>query len=426
MKLDPWQIEVENTTGNLALCAGRQVGKSTIISMKAGRSACTHDNRSILIVASVERQALLLFEKVLSWIHDNYKWLIKTGKEKPTKHELRLKNGSIIRCLPTGMSGYGIRGYTIDELYADEAAFIPEAVWSAITPMLATTGGTINLLSTPFGAKGYFYRAFHDKKNFTSIHVNTEEVAMGREEPQRTRMLEFLKQEKLSMPKLQYQQEYQGLFVGGIMRFFPDDLLMKCCTINPRLTKPSIYNNFLGVDVARMGGDETVLISVERIKRDRIRMFEMNIPEQQRLTDTTRLIIHQNKKHNYKKIYVDDGGLGAGVFDMLFEHPETKRRVVGINNASKVIEKKKGKMNSDKKKRILKEELYQNLLTLMEQGKAELFDMPEVIQSLRSIQYEYSDAGKLLIYGNYSHITESLIRAAWCMKDKTLNIRSYC
>ena len=152
MELDKWQKEVLATKGNLCLCSGRQVGKSTVIAIKAGEFAMNNPKKNIMIIASVERQALLLFEKVLSYIYEKDKNIIGRKKDKPTKHKLVLKNGSVIHCLPTGDSGYGIRGFTIDELYADEAHFINEDVWAAVTPMLATTGGNINLLSTPFGS----------------------------------------------------------------------------------------------------------------------------------------------------------------------------------------------------------------------------------------------------------------------------------
>jgi len=425
MKLDEWQQEVLGTKGNLCLCSGRQVGKSTVISIKAGEQAVSKPNQSIMIIASVERQALLLFEKVLSHIYNNHRNLIKKGKDRPTKHELKLKNGSIIRCLPTGDSGYGIRGYTIDHLYADEAHFINEDVWAAVTPMLATTGGTINLLSTPFGAKGYFFRCFYDKK-FKSIHVNTEEVAELREEPQRTQMLEFLKDEKLRMTKLQYQQEYLGLFVGGIMRFFEDELINDCCTLENKqenFLNKMLHDRFLGVDVARMGGDETVLVSVNRIQRKKLRMFNLEIPEAQKLTDTVRLILHKDNAINYKKIYIDDGGMGVGVYDPLSENSQTKRKVIAINNAKRSIDNEKDR-SKPRKKVLLKEDLYNNLKNLMENNNIELFDDARVRQSLRSIQYENLD-GNLRIYGNYSHIVEALIRAAYCVKDESLNIYIY-
>jgi len=416
MKLDKWQEQVLAAEGNICLCSGRQVGKSTVISMKAGINA-VKSKKSIMIIASVERQALLLFEKVLSYIYINHRKMICKGKNRPTKHELRLTNGSIIRCLPTGDSGYGIRGYTIDELYADEAHFIPEDVWAAVTPMLATTGGAIILLSTPFGTAGYFHRCFHDPK-FKSFHVNTEEVAQGRPDPQRTMMLEFLKDEKARMTKLQYQQEYLGLFVGGIMKFFPDELIAGTCVLEQGNKKG---DRFLGVDIGRMGGDETVLVSVSR-NNGVLSQFDMEIPEGQKLTDTTRLILHKDLQFDYKKIYIDDGGLGVGVYDPLFEHDQTKRKVIAINNAKRGLDKLKG-AKSPRKKVLLKEDLYNNLKNLMENGKISLFDDPRIRQSLRSIQYENDDAG-LKIYGNYSHITEALIRAAWCVKDKSLNIMS--
>jgi hypothetical protein len=348
--------------------------------------------------------------------------MIKKGKDRPTKTKLQLINGSVIHCLPTGDSGYGIRGYTIHELYADEAHFIPDDVWTAVTPMLATTGGSINLLSTPCGTEGYFYRCFHDAK-FTTIHVNTEEVAKGREDPQKTRMLEFLKDEKLRMTKLQYQQEYLGLFVGGIQKLFPEELINQVCTLPPTKSNASLVTGgelFQGIDIARMGGDEAVLTT---LKKDNIlEQVDMEIPEGQRLTDTARLIIHKDKQLLHKKIYIDDGGMGVGVFDILFEDPQTKRKVVAINNATRIFEvDRSGKKVKEKGTHLLKEDLYLNLKNLMEKSKIKLFDTHEIKQSLRSILYENKD-GKLKIYGNYSHITEALIRAAWCMKDKSLNI----
>lgn len=419
IKLDQWQKDVLAETGNICLCSGRQVGKSTVISMKAGEFAIKNKKKNVMVIAATERQAYLLFEKILAYIYDNYKKEIKTGKDRPTKHIIQLKNGSKIYCLPTGDSGYGIRGYTIDDLYADEAHFIKEEVWAAVTPMLATTGGRINLLSTPFGAQGYFFRCFHSN-NFRSFHISTEDVAKSRQEPQRTSMLNHLKEEKLSMSKLQYQQEYLGMFVGGIMRLFPDEIIDKCAKIE----KPTIprHDKFMGIDVARMGGDDTVLCSADRITKTHLKMFDLSITTNTYLTDTSRLILHKDSNYNYKKIYIDDGGLGAGVYDYLFEHPQTKRKIVGLNNAKKSIDKDKDK---NRTKRILKHDLYANLVRMMENGEIELLDIPELKQSLRSMQYEYSDDKTIRIYGNYSHIAEALVRMAWCVKDKSLNIYFY-
>ena len=425
LQLDNWQKEFIEHKGNKCLCSGRQVGKSTATAIDGGEYAAKNRNKSIMIIASTERQALLLFEKVLSHIHAQHKSkIIEKGKKKPTKHELNLKNGSVIRCLPVGESGYGIRGFTIDRLYADEAAFIPEEVWAAVTPMLATTGGSIILLSTPFGTEGYFYRSFHDKK-FKAWHLSTEDVAEQRLEPQRTRMLEFLKDEKERMTKLQYQQEYMGLFVGGLMRFFPDELIKDTLTLSREKVgvghSISEGDTFLGVDIARMGGDETVLVALEANEDGSMKQVFMEIPEGQRITATARLIIHKDKQHPHKKIYIDTGGMGLGVFDMLMEDSQTKRKTVSIDNSRRRIDKEKGAKNP-RLRILLKEDLYNLTLKLMEEKKLRLFDEPEIEQSFRSIQYEYMQGGKLFIHGNYSHIVEAVIRACLGVKDKHLKL----
>jgi len=400
------------------------MGKSTVISQDAGEFAINNSNKSIMIIASVERQALLLFEKVLSYIYLKNRTLIKKGKDRPTKHELKLINGSIIRCLPTGDSGYGIRGFTIDRLYADEAAFIKEDVWAAVTPMLATTGGDIILLSTPFGTDGYFYRMFHSKL-FTSIHVDPEEVIKSREEPQKTNLINFRKDEKERMSTLQFQQEHMGMFVGGIQRFISDELIDQLCIIDPKIQYIPRDKKYQGIDIARMGGDECPMITFERINKTRLRQIDFEIPEPQTLTDTARLIIHKDKSIKHKKIYMDDGGLGVGVFHILYEDPQTKRKVIGLNNASREIERtiNHGKTKI-RKKTLLGVDMAINFKILAEKGKIQLFDLPEIRHSLRSIQYDNSE-GVLRIYGNYDHIFEALKRAAHCMKDKTLNIYKY-
>jgi ABC-type amino acid transport substrate-binding protein len=169
-----------------------------------------------------------------------------------------------------------------------------------------------------------------------------------------------------------------------------------------------------------MGSDESVLISVERINRDRVKMIDMEITTKTLLTETILRIKETDKKYDFKKIYIDDGGMGVGVFDPLISDEQTKRKIVGINNATRSIDKE-----NKRKKKLLKEDLYTNLLRLMEQGKVELFDEPEIMLSLKSIQYENTDDKSMKIYGNYSHITEALVRSCWCVKDKTLNIYIY-
>ena len=408
LKLDDWLKDVLATKGNIALRSGRQVGKSTVVSIKAVEYAISHPNKLVMIVAAVERQAQLLFEKVLNYAVDNYKNKIRQGKFKPTKSRLYLKNGSRIYSLPTGLTGYGIRGYTVDLLIVDEAAFVPDAVYDAIMPMMSITKGAVWLLSTPFGRQGYFYNSFQDK-SYKHFRISSEDC------PRKDQA--FLDRQKERMSKVSYAQEYLGEFIDELRQFFPTELIEKCMIIDKENVVRPKHKRYLGVDVARLGEDETVLCSIEKDLSKTLRMFDLEITTKTRLPDTCRLIKFLDYKYDYTKIYIDTGGVGAGVFDTLLEDDQTKRKVISIDNAQKSLD-----YEESRRKKLFKEDLYTNLLELMQRGSIQLFKSPELFQSLKSVQYEYTDGGKIKIFGKYTHIAEALVRAAWCMKDKTLNI----
>lgn len=406
--LDPWQKEILDIDDDICVRSGRQVGKSTIISIKAAKYALEHPKTTTLIIASVERQSYLLFDKTLNYLFENFKNKIKKGKDKPTKHKITLTNGSKIYSLPTGLTGYGIRGYTIDLLIADEAAYIPEDVWTAVTPMLAVTKGQKILISTPHGKEGYYYDCFSDP-NFRSFHISSEECERISKD--------FLKRERERMTKVQYAQEYLGEFIDELRQFFPTELIKKCMTIDKNNLPPTPGRKFAGVDVARMGGDESVIAVLDYDKENLIQT-DLEIMRDHYLTDLVRMIKHKHDHWQFKKVYIDDGGLGVGVFDNLLEDDLLKRKVEALNNSRRSIEYDP---DNPQKKRLFKEDLYTNLLYLMEKGKIQIFTEPEIMLSLKSVQVEY-DNGKMKIFGSYTHITEALIRAAWCVKDKHLNI----
>jgi len=408
MKLDTWQQEVLDTEGNICLRSGRQVGKSTVIGIKAAKYALESPNKLIMVISKTERQAFLLYTKILRNIVNTNKTQIKKGKDRPTKSKIQLKNGSVIHCLPAGDTGYGIMGFTIDLLIADEAAFIPEEVWASIIPALAITRGSIWLLSTPFVKEGYYYRCFNDP-SFTAFHTSSEDC------PRKDQA--FLDYQKSWMTTAQYAQMYKGEFVDELRQFFPDSLIRKCCTLKRR---PSIIKGrkyFIGCDVARMDRDEFTFEIVDRTDKRKLEHIESIVTKGVPIPESARRIMALNRQYNFKKEYIDSGGMGIAVCDMLREDNANRRKVVEINNASRSIDWE------EHKKKIIKEDLYNNLKRLMENGEIQLLTDDEIKLSLKSIQGEHQkDTGKLKIWGSYSHIAEGLVRAAWCVKDKHLNI----
>lgn len=417
MILDKWQEDVMAAEGNICICSGRQVGKSEIIALKTATFIANNPKKRVLIISVTEQQAENMLVKILLHLHDLNKSLICKGAKKPTKHKVELTNGSYAITKAVGQYGLGALGLTMDVVVPDECAYLPETIWQSITPMLLTTGGSLWLLSTPNAREGYFYQAYTNPDfGFQTFHVNSEEVANARPEPMRSRMLQHLAREKARMSPLEYAQQYLAQFQEELSQLFPDELIQKAQT----LTRPLVFEKgdyYLGVDVARMGGDETTF-EILQVKNKKFYQVE-NITQQYTLTtETISKILELERQYKFKTIYIDDGGLGVAVFDQLLNNPITQSKVVAINNASRSLEQ-----DGNRKRKLLKEDLYLNLLALLEKGDLFLLTDASIFSSLKSIMLEHDDQNaNIKIYGRYSHITEGLIRAAWSNHSTRLNL----
>lgn len=427
INLDPWQNEVLDHKGNKIICSGRQTGKSTVVSILASEFAVKKIKKQILIVSVTEDQAKELLQKVVIYMMDNYKIYIKKPYSKNVLKDLiRLTNGSIIRTKAVGQGGAGVRGFTIDMLIADEAAFMPEDVWPAVTPMLLTTGGDIVLISTPQGRHNFFYKCYNDP-NFKVWHVNTMEAINNRlvsdswSQFQRDKALEYFESEKYRLSEKEFQQEYLGMFVDDLSQFF-EDIYIKRTLIQQRvIINKENLDFFLGVDIGRLGGDKTVFIILERrgellIQREKIVWNEAYLDQ------IAQFIIDIDRTWNFRKIFLDNGGIGIGVYDILYNAMGFKKRVIGINNSEKIVEYNPD--GTEKRKKFMKEEIYANLLFLMMKGKILLFDDGDIWLSLKSVQYEYiNQRGGAMMKVSHpdhrqSHIAEAITRAAMASREK--------
>ncbi len=432
LNLDPWQREVLSYKGNIIVCSGRQTGKSTIIAIKAAEFILNHINKQVLIISVTEDQARELLQKVLFYIEDNYHGTIKTNRQFTNKEKITLKNGSIVRTKAVGQGGAGARGFTIDMLIADEAAFMPEDVWPAVTPMLLTTGGDIILISTPKGRGNYFHKCYNDP-TFKAWYVNSIECLEARPvsnswtQFQRDKMQEYIKSERYRLSDNEFKQEYHGMFIQDLLDFFPDEPCKKSL-IQQKVdyTRNEGMEFVIGVDIGRMGGDKTVFAIFERrgellIQREKIVWNEAYLDR------IAQFIIELDKTYNFVRIYLDNGGIGIGVFDILYNTIGFKKRVKGINNAEKIVEYNPD--GSEKRTKWMKEETYTNLLFLMMKGKILLFDDSDIWLSLKATQFEYINqrGGAMMKISHtdhkLSHIVEAIVRAAMIGKEKINNFR---
>jgi len=417
--IDEWQEKVLAVKGNLILMCGRQVGKTEVMSKKIADYLLNNPKKKLLICSGVERQAAGLYNKTLRYIEASYPRELKTGKDKPLKTSFKLKNGSILITEPVGLDGSGARQHTLDGVVFEEMQLIPEDAFGAITPMLLTTGGFMWLLGTAWATEGYVYERLADP-DFSVFRINSEEIAELRPEPQRTRMLEYLEKERNRLGEAVYGQEYLAIPSEKIRQIFSDSLIKKTLCLKRRTTMIKEHRHVLGSDPAGLGEDEGA-ISIGDSEYECMEQVDFIITKNLMTTQTTDKIIALDKLYDMKKNYVDDGGLGFGVFSELMNDDDSKNITEALNNSQRSLTR-----DESRKARILKEDLYINLLRLMERGKIKLLDDAEIRESLKSAKFEYhKDTKKMIITSNYNHPVESIIRMAWDAESKDLNLVVY-
>lgn len=422
LTLDDWQKDYINTDPNqdCFLLTGRQSGKTTAMSIKAVELCIKHFKKGefVLINSITEKQAYHMLAKAKAYAEEMYSDDIDESKDnKPTKHRLMFNNGSGILCYAAGESGEGLRGLTIKKLMPDEGSRMSEEYFIATMPMLSVIGGSMDIASTPAGKchkdgeEKFFYKCSKDK-TFKKFFVSGEDC------PRHTK--EFLAKAKDRMSDLYYAQEFLAVFTDDLKRLFDDNWIKSVFTLPKPEGLPSFSfgtnsgrDYFLGMDIARMGKDETTFECLDGTDQDNVFQIFKEVTRKNLITETARKVIRLNEKWNFNKIGLDDGGLGVGVLDILLGNSSTADKVIGLNNAKRDIDAEEGH------KPLLKEDMYVNLLVGGESGKIHLINDDELIASFKSIQWEnYGD--RMRISGGDSHEAEGVIRAYWLIKQKLL------
>ena len=432
--LDDWQKEFLGYDGDKLLCTGRRVGK-TYIMARGAIDRMIKKKTSVIIFSLTEEQAMLIIAMAREYLNQAAPSVLKKKNTDTNKKTITLKNGSVMRCRPAGDTGDSGRGFEADILIVDEASRMGKFFWIAVRPIILMSAGEVWLGSTPFGKQGYFWDSFNEAYNehredarFKVFYTTTEKVINERKitadwtESRKEKVLKTLEQDKRTMSKLEYGQEYQGLFMEDLMQFFPDDMIKQAQILERPGKIQAEFTYFAGQDIARMGEDQTTT-EVGYLIEDELFQVENLVTSHTFLTDTFKQNKEIHKLYDLNKFFIDDEGIGIGVFDMMMDDDDLKHVTIGINNSKRVIDR------DGKEKGILKTELYYNLRGMLESGKIHLLKDDSIFNSLKSVQFEYTQDVKgnpqIRIFGNNTHIAEGLIRLAQAIKYKTLNISVY-
>lgn len=201
---DDWQARVlRSAQPRLLLNCSRQSGKSTITAALAVHTAQYTPGSLTLLLSASERQAKELHAKCM-----------QIYRAQPYAPPLRsdradgmvMTNDSRIIALPSKEAT--IRGFSgVKLLVIDEAARVPDALYYSVRPMLATSGGRLLALSTPFGNRGWWYEAWRSSEPWERFEVPASmcpRIPAG-----------FLEEERRTIGAWWYEQEYECKFLDA-------------------------------------------------------------------------------------------------------------------------------------------------------------------------------------------------------------------
>jgi hypothetical protein len=220
---DRWQEDfLRSSADRVLLNCSRQSGKSTMSAVIALHRALYHPGSLVLCLAPALRQSQELFAKIAGFYRDLGRPVAPQGERKLS---LELENGSRIITLPG--SEKTIRGFSgANLLLVDEASRVDDELYFAIRPMLAVSGGSLIMLSTPYGRRGVFYEEWISGHGWERFEVSASQC------PRISQT--FLREEEETLPPFIYRQEYESSFEETEDQVFTTDMIDRAVTDEDR------------------------------------------------------------------------------------------------------------------------------------------------------------------------------------------------
>jgi len=238
----------DETTKYIVGCFGRQAGKSFTAMNLILKWVLEDNNSTAMWVAPIYAQSKKVFQELSNTIAG-------VGITKTiNKSELTITfiNGSTLYFRSAERED-SLRGYTLDYLVVDEAAYIKNDVWSTVLrPTVLVKGKKVLFISTPKG-KNWFHtvatRGYQEEyPQYKTFHATSFDTPFITQEE--------LQEAKLSLPESIYRQEILAEFIDDGGEVF-SNLKNNCVLENyPKFEEKEKY--YAGLDFGRQN-DYTVL-----------------------------------------------------------------------------------------------------------------------------------------------------------------------
>lgn len=359
----PYQRKVHDAISSLdgkqaviVVVSKRQVGKSMMAINEVIRQAMRR-NRTILYITPTLSQSRKVFKDISKALTPHH--LLRKTNETLLEMETITSSTVLFR---SSEQKDTLRGYTVDFVVLDEAAFLSEEIWGLVSPMTDVRRATTLIISTPRFSSGFFFNmyslALRNENNCVLFDWSKEDTSM------------FLSPERLEfyrniLPEIQFRNEYLGQFAEAQSVVFGD---FQSNIASPLTLTP--YNElFVGIDYGNgMKEDDTVVTALNEYGQQ-VFLHYWNDKTSIQSADFISSILSSYGDKNIT-IYAEQNSLGKPQIELLQQRGHTVTPKVTTNTS--------------------KAEMVAHLQNAFEKKDITILDDKRQTNELASYSYEYN------------------------------------
>ena len=363
-----------DTSIKIAVASGNGIGKSCLISMVIEWFMSTRPHPQILVMANTLPQlSNKTWRELAKWhkLMINKDWFTWTAtkfyaKEHPETWFAAATPWSSEH--PESISGTHEKDVLI---LMDEASGIDDVVWEYIDPAMTTSGAMWIAFGNPTRNTGRFFECFNRfKHRWTTFQVDSRTCKKADKATIQNWIDDYGE-----------DSDYVRVRVKGVFprasdrQFIATDIVNQCLKYEAKGYE--FQPKLMGVDVARFGDDQSVIVMRQGRKLLQIKKYR-----QLDVMALARIVVDFANEEHPDAIFIDAVGLGAGVVDAV--------RQLGVS----CIEVNAGSADCHPKYRNKRAEMWGEMRNWLKLG-AEIPDDKELIQDLIAPEYTYTNTQRL-------------------------------